>query len=455
MVEKNRVAKIFWILEIFLAAGILCTVSCVAAESESWETLNANVVALYRQGKSTQALPLAQEALEVARLTYGIEDPSVATSLNNLAALYHSLGRYEEAEPLYKQALAIDEKFWGADDPRGIAPRDNLKHLSRVKGPPTPSDPGQKASGPPPNDPTPVRPALRRNSKWNKEEEASWIQQEFTVATGYRRDHFDWNIAGDSNGQNPNILSELTWKNLEIYQVGGKGTLTAGKYLSLRGALDFGWIYNGDNQDSDYNLDDRGGEFSRSNNKANDGSVLDASIGMGVPWKTQVGTHPFRITPLAGYSYHEQRLKILKGFQAIPATGPFGGLGSEYEAKWKGPWLGLDLWLKPAARWTLLGTFEYHWADYRADARWNLRTDLAQPKSFRHSADGSGIVGSLGIGYSLPNEWILNMSGQIQDWSTDSGLDTTFYRNGTTAQTRLNEVNWDSFSVTLGATRRY
>ncbi len=31
----------------------------------------------------------------------------MATSLNNLAALYHDQGQYAKAEPLYQRALAI------------------------------------------------------------------------------------------------------------------------------------------------------------------------------------------------------------------------------------------------------------------------------------------------------------------------------------------------------------
>ena len=34
----------------------------------------------------------------------------MATSLNNLADLYQSMGRYAEAEPLYRRSLEIREK---------------------------------------------------------------------------------------------------------------------------------------------------------------------------------------------------------------------------------------------------------------------------------------------------------------------------------------------------------
>ena len=41
----------------------------------------------------------------------------MATSLNNLAVLYHAQGRYAEAELLYQRALAIYEKTLGPEHP--------------------------------------------------------------------------------------------------------------------------------------------------------------------------------------------------------------------------------------------------------------------------------------------------------------------------------------------------
>ena len=40
------------------------------------------------------------------------------------------------------------------------------------------------------------------------------FETEFVFSAGYRKDELDWNIAGNINGNNPNILSELTWEDL-------------------------------------------------------------------------------------------------------------------------------------------------------------------------------------------------------------------------------------------------
>jgi hypothetical protein len=291
------------------------------------------------------------------------------------------------------------------------------------------------------------------------------IEAEIGLSAGYREDEFDWNIAGNSSGNNPNILSELTWEDLQIFQVGVHAKTVIGRAFYLRGKFDYGWIFDGDNQDSDFAGDDRTLEWSRSNNNADDDDVLDASLGIG--YQFRLAKDKCRVTPLVGYSYHEQNLRLTDGVQTVsepglappgvtpPPLGPFGGLDSKYEAEWKGPWVGLDVSVRPTEKLTMMATFEYHWADYEAKAKWNLRTDLNQPKSFTHDADGEGVVASLGLAYAVVKKCSLNLTFNYQDWSTDPGTDKTFFADGTTAKTRLNEVNWESYAVMLGVSYRF
>jgi len=109
----------------------------------------------------------------------------------------------------------------------------------------------------------------------------SWFQTEFLLSTGYRVDDLDWNIAGDINGNNPNILSELEWEGLESFQIKTTNKTIFNQLFLLKGSLAYGWILNGENQDSDYWGDNRTLEFSRSNNNSDEGNMLDASFGLG------------------------------------------------------------------------------------------------------------------------------------------------------------------------------
>jgi len=286
------------------------------------------------------------------------------------------------------------------------------------------------------------------------------LEIEFIATGGYRVDDLDWNIAGDISGNNPNILSELTWDDLESYQLKLQGRFVWPNLITLRGTWAYGWIFDGKNQDSDYLGDSRTFEFSRSNNSTEDDNVWDGSLAVGYPARfgsTVIGT----ITPLAGYSHHEQQLNITDGYQSIPALGPFPGLDSSYDTKWKGPWVGIDLHFKAAEiksfaqRFETYFTYEYHWADFDAEGNWNLRDDLAHPKSFKQNTDGDGFVIRTGFNCKLNQHWALNFNYDYQDWSMDDGTSKVFFADGTNAKTRLNEVNWTSHAFMAGLSLRF
>jgi len=282
----------------------------------------------------------------------------------------------------------------------------------------------------------------------------------FSGSFGYRSDDLNWNIAGDITGNHPNVLSELEWEDIGIFQIKGANT-TVYRGIYFRGSLAYGWIFSGEVQDSDYLGDNRTLEYSRSNNNADDGNTFDASAAIGYQFLFQSGL--LGISPVVGYSYHQQNLTLTDGNQTVesflsPPLGPFEGLDSSYDAEWKGPWIGVDVSFQSPARnrtharkgYELKCGFEYHWADYDAEADWNLRTDFAHPKSFEQDADGHGIVAFGDFNWFFTPRWALHFSGNYQTWETDPGLDRAFYADGTVSETRLNEVNWDTYALMVG-----
>ena len=67
---------------------------------------------LEKQGRYSEAVPLAQRALALYEKVLGPDHPDVATALNNLAELYRRQGRYADAEPLVsKRSLAIGKRL--------------------------------------------------------------------------------------------------------------------------------------------------------------------------------------------------------------------------------------------------------------------------------------------------------------------------------------------------------
>ncbi len=288
-------------------------------------------------------------------------------------------------------------------------------------------------------------------------------QATLQLGSGYRSGELDWNIAGDSSGSNPDVLSELEWKELELFQTEAEGRIWLGSAswpdlsLCIKGSAAYGWIVDGSNRDSDYAGDHRTLEFSRSENNGDGGNVLDLSIAAGPQFNLWQGK--LAIALLAGWSYHEQNLEISDGQQTIAtdpdALGPIPGLDSSYDTKWWGPWLGTDLNWQLGERVTLCGAFAWHFADYEAKADWNLRDDLDHPVSFRHYANGRGLTLGLGLEYQLSSVWLLELSYDYQNWQTDDGNSYSYAADGGSSRTRLNEVNWRSQSVLLNLGYRF
>ena len=79
-------------------------------------------------GEYVKAEPLLQQAFTI-RETVEEQRPDYATSLNNLAGLYASMGGLREAEPFYQQALAITRKVLGEQHPDYAQSLDNLAGL--------------------------------------------------------------------------------------------------------------------------------------------------------------------------------------------------------------------------------------------------------------------------------------------------------------------------------------
>jgi tetratricopeptide (TPR) repeat protein/CHAT domain-containing protein len=153
---------------------VVCT--SALAQSDDLAGLNKRIEELYRAGKYSEAIPLAEKSLQLTRALKGelhletasrtswlaflyqgqgrlaeaeplykrsletlekalpAGHPYIANSLNNLAYLYRNQGRLAEAEPLYKRALEIHEKALPASHPDIVISLNNLAELYRAQG---------------------------------------------------------------------------------------------------------------------------------------------------------------------------------------------------------------------------------------------------------------------------------------------------------------------------------
>ncbi|HPE70561.1 MAG TPA: tetratricopeptide repeat protein [Candidatus Competibacter sp.] len=104
------------------------------APRQRWLTFKQQTEQAYQAGDYPTAEKAARAALEVAETTFGPDHFDVATSLNNLAALYYTQGQYVQTEPLLQRALAINEKALGPDHPDVAQSLNNLAVLYHDQG---------------------------------------------------------------------------------------------------------------------------------------------------------------------------------------------------------------------------------------------------------------------------------------------------------------------------------
>ncbi|VBB05140.1 outer membrane adhesin/peptidase omptin [Lucifera butyrica] len=281
----------------------------------------------------------------------------------------------------------------------------------------------------------------------------------YDFSIGTRKDDASWNFAGDTNGENPNIQSELKWTNLRIKEAKLKWRNDIDNNSFWEGSAGYGWIYSGQSEDSDYAGDNRTGMYSRSISNSGNGHVVDVTLGYGYYIDKQEKS---KIALIAGYAVNKQYMVMTDGnqiysdgvYQTQP-LGPFDGLNSTYNARWNGPYFGIDIEHQANKKLNWFTRLEYHFAEYHGECNWNLQPALAHPKSFEQIADGSGTVLTMGVKYKMDRDWTLQTKVSFSRFNTDTGIFRAYLADGTSAETQLNEADWNSRSISLSITKKF
>ena len=99
----------------------------------SWEELNRQAGAFYAQGRYTEAVRVAEQALRVAEDAFGPGHSEVATSLHNLGEYYKAQSKYDEAETFFYRSLEALENTLGPDHLQVAHALDNLAGLHHLQ----------------------------------------------------------------------------------------------------------------------------------------------------------------------------------------------------------------------------------------------------------------------------------------------------------------------------------
>lgn len=277
----------------------------------------------------------------------------------------------------------------------------------------------------------------------------SGFDLDIQMDTGYQHDTLSWSVAAPSGS--PDTLTETRWKQ-NMWGLNGELLLSSPWDVVLKVSGGYAWAFDADGVETSYLRDGRNDAFSSVNSDADGSTAWEASVGLGYAFKFAEAdpVAHYSLTPLAGYMWQEQSLKLRDGMQTIPVQSPSGSsLTNRYIAKWQGAWLGFDSDVVLFEKHQIFSTFSYHWADYRAEGQWQ-QNKLLQQTSFKHQADANAYLTSIGYRYIASDLWSAHLVFDYQNWESAKGQEALFLSSGTQVNSQLNKVRRESFAVNMG-----
>lgn len=273
-----------------------------------------------------------------------------------------------------------------------------------------------------------------------KAQDAEVHKLEISAHTGFQSEDFRWSIAGSVQGTNPNILSELKWKDLAGPTAGLSVDWNFWNAFHLRSSLSNLFIASGTVTDMDYRGDNRTDTVYHEGFKANKGNTYSWRTTVEYAW--QMGN--ITVTPSVGYAVHHQSLHI------IDKTGNATGVNSTYNSRFQGATFGLRADFPVSEQISLGVSTCYDQYHFRGQADWNLITTFRHPLSFQDDANGYNLEGSVRVNYHL-DSWTFFIAGKFLHGQTGKGTDMLYLANGNDVPTQFNEAVRNVMAASIGA----
>jgi hypothetical protein len=243
---------------------------------------------------------------------------------------------------------------------------------------------------------------------------------QLSLSAGEHREDFHWSIAGNGNGANPNVLSELKWKNVSGRDYAA--CLQWNFWQKFSFFADYGrvTVNSGSVNDMDYNQDNRTNATYTGNFSDNKGYTASWSAGAGY---VVFNNKMFSLVPFIGYERNTQALYL------VDLTGQLPGLNSSYVANWTGLFVKVRSSLKIWHALKLAADAAYSQVNYRAQSNWNLINEFQHPVSYRHEANGFGLNTNVRLVYNIVNYVAIDIGYSYFDWETGDGNDLLYLRS--------------------------
>ncbi|WP_300598644.1 hypothetical protein [Niabella sp.] len=260
--------------------------------------------------------------------------------------------------------------------------------------------------------------------------QASMQKNRFYIALGplLSTEHFHWSIAGNEQGTQPDILSELNFNRLKQTGFCFEGRYQLSNRFDLKATVERQYGYAGRVTDIDYAGNGRSFpvaflKFRSRKHNARDYRAQCSYLLFQSP-VVSVATGAGYFISNAGYRMQGRSAADIKGI---------------YDAQWQGPLLDVETRIRLPQNWEIRADIGSQYHTFRAEGDWRLRSEFRHPLSFVHHASGWGINGLVALNYQLSARVGLQLKGSLQQWKTGAGSDLLYMADNREVSTRMNE----------------
>jgi len=259
------------------------------------------------------------------------------------------------------------------------------------------------------------------------------------MGTAYNTSDFNWSIAGNLDGQSPNVLSELKFNKITSLGYYVEAIYYPAKHLKISAHYQKNNVISGNGLDTDYKDDNRTNPTFEKKFMSNQGNFINLRTGVGFPIFL---ADKITITPSLFYSSTDQKYYLL--------SNEIENLRSTYRVDMKGVELSVESKIRFNKSLFSSLTINYNFVNYEAKADWNLIDIFQHPLSFSHTSKGSGLGIGIMCGHRLNRIFSIILNGSLTNTTISKGVDTSYFTNENVILTQFNGGRSNMYSIRIG-----
>lgn len=252
----------------------------------------------------------------------------------------------------------------------------------------------------------------------------------------YEINNFSWSIAGNLQGNSPNILSELNFHKITSLGFFINGQYHPLKFLKIIVFYKQNYTIHGSGTDIDYKNDNRHNPSFEQSFKSDQGWHKLLKGGIGLP---SYSFSQIDFSPAIYYLFLKQKFSL--------RSEDIRDLRSNYITDIYGFGLSIKAQMNITKSLYFVFTTEYRILNYKAKANWNLIDIFQHPLSFSHSSNGSGYNLNLDMGRYLSKRSSIVLGVFWDKMSVKKGVDTAYLINKNKIKTQLNSVRNSAYGL--------